>query len=57
VCLDTVIVEVKALAEVTGRERAQVINQLKATSLELGLLIDFGAASLQYERPIRTPRV
>ena len=54
VCYDSVIVELKALGELTGRERAQVINYLKATGLEVGLLINFGTPSLDYERLVLT---
>jgi hypothetical protein len=54
VCFDAVIVELKALAELSGRERAQVLNYLKATALDVGLLINFGAPSLEYERLIYT---
>ncbi len=47
-----VLVELKAIKELTGVETAQVLNYLKATSLKLGLLLNFGASSLQYKRVI-----
>jgi GxxExxY protein len=49
-CYDEIIVEIKALDELTGRETAQVLNYLKAGKLERALLINFGAPSLQCER-------
>lgn len=48
----TVSVELKAIKELTGTEIAQVLNYLRATDLKLGLLINFGAGSLQYKRVI-----
>jgi GxxExxY protein len=53
ICFDEIIVEIKALAQITGIERAQVINYLKATGLRRALLINFGAASLEFERIVR----
>jgi GxxExxY protein len=50
VCFGDVLVELKALDALTGSHRAQVLNDLKATGLTPGLLMNFGAPQLQYER-------
>ncbi len=50
-CFEKVIVEIKALKELSDEHRAQVHNYLKATGYRLGLLVNFGHHSkLQYER-------
>ncbi len=43
VCYDKIIVELKALRELTGEHRAQVLNYLKSTGMRLGLLVNFGS--------------
>lgn len=43
VCYEKIIVELKALRELTGEHRSQVLNYLKATGLRLGLLVNFGS--------------
>ena len=52
ICYGAIIVELKALAAMRGVEQAQVLNYLKATGLRLGLLLNFGAPSLEYKRLI-----
>ncbi|RMG89257.1 MAG: GxxExxY protein [Chloroflexi bacterium] len=53
VCYDKIIVELKALTSLSSEHIAQVLNYLKATGYRLGLLINFGALSLEYKRIIR----
>ncbi len=50
VCYEEVIVEIKAISGLSGIEEAQLINYLKATGLKVGLLINFGAKSLEHKR-------
>ncbi|MBN2123386.1 MAG: GxxExxY protein [Deltaproteobacteria bacterium] len=42
ICFDAIIVELKAVKDITNEHRAQVMNYLKATGLRLALLINFG---------------
>lgn len=48
-----IIVELKAVKELAPEHQAQVINYLKATGIEVGLLINFGNQKLQYKRLTR----
>ena len=50
VCYDKIIVEMKAVNELTAVHEAQVMNYLKATGFKLGLLFNFGAPSFHYRR-------
>lgn len=50
VCYDEVLVEIKAISNLSGIEEAQVINYLKASGLKIGLLLNFGSKSLEHKR-------
>ena len=50
ICFGEIVIEIKALSKLSGLEEAQLINYLKATRLQVGLLINFGAKSLEYKR-------
>ena len=50
ICFDSVILDLKALATMSGAEEAQILNYLKATGHEVGLLLNFGGESLEYHR-------
>ncbi|HRR51615.1 MAG TPA: GxxExxY protein [Bacteroidales bacterium] len=45
-----VIVELKAVKTILPEHKAQVINYLKGTGIEVGLLINFGNQKLEYNR-------
>lgn len=47
---DRVILEIKALGQLEGAHRAQVIKYLTAAGLDVALLVNFGTTSLQHER-------
>ncbi|MBR5684766.1 MAG: GxxExxY protein [Muribaculaceae bacterium] len=50
VCYGKIIIELKAISKLSDIEKAQVINYLKATGYELGILANFGETSLKTER-------
>jgi GxxExxY protein len=53
-CFDKIVIEIKAVAELTVLNRAQLHNYLKATGHKLGLLVNFGYyPKLEYERVVR----
>ncbi len=47
---EKVLVELKALTQLEDVHMAQALNYLEAFKLEIGLLLNFGAKSLQFKR-------
>ncbi len=50
---DKIILEIKAVSQLTDRHQAQALNYLTATGYHLALLLNFGADSLQRRRVVR----
>jgi len=55
ICYDHLVVETKAIAQLTKADEAQLINELKATGFHRGLIINFGASSLEHHRLVFGP--
>lgn len=54
-CFEKIIVELKAAKALTDEHRAQLMNYLKVTGLQLGLLVNFGSYTrLEWERIVLT---
>ncbi|PKQ62132.1 GxxExxY protein [Labilibaculum manganireducens] len=50
---DQVIIELKAVERIAPEHEVQLVNYLKATNIEVGLLLNFGAKP-QYKRKVFT---
>lgn len=50
---DKIMVEIKAVIQLEDVHLAQAINYLEAYNMEIGLLINFGARSLEFKRVMR----
>jgi len=54
-CFGNVLVELKAMDRLTGREEAQVFNYLKSSGLLVGVLINFGShGKLEWRRLVKS---
>jgi GxxExxY protein len=49
-----ILLEVKAIRTLAPEHQAQLLHYLTATGMSLGLLINFGTASLQFKRMAKT---
>ena len=49
------ILEIKAVQALVKRHEVQLVNYLTATRKEIGLLLNFGADSLEFRRKFRSP--
>jgi GxxExxY protein len=47
---DKVIIELKAVTALVSEHKAQTINYLKASGIEVGLLVNFGNPKIEYRR-------
>ena len=47
---EKIMVELKAMTEITDIHFAQTFNYLEASGIEIGLLINFGSKTLQFKR-------
>ena len=54
VCYDKIILEIKSVSFLNKTLESQIINYLKATNHEVGILINFGEKSLKWKRFINT---
>ncbi|MDZ7303959.1 MAG: GxxExxY protein [candidate division KSB1 bacterium] len=54
---DKVLVDNKAIQAITDLERAKMINYLKVTKLEVGLIINYGNLSLEWERILASDKL
>jgi len=52
ICSGAVVVEVKVLDRLTGKEESQLLNYLKATKLHVGLLLNFGGEEFEWKRMV-----
>jgi len=51
ICYEKIIIEIKAVSNITSEHRSQVHNYLHATNLKLAILVNFGhSEKLEYER-------
>ena len=53
ICYDKIIVELKAVEYLADEHYSQVLSYLRASGMQLGMLINFGEVSLNCKRIIR----
>ena len=53
---DELILEIKAIVALAAEHEVQVVNYLTATGKDIGLLLNFGARSLEFKKKFRVYR-
>lgn len=51
---EEIVVEIKGISQLNASHNAQALHYLAATGLELAILINFGAGSLEYRRVVKS---
>ncbi len=54
ICWDKIIVDTKTIEDITDYERGKMLNYLRITGMELGLLLNFKHRKLEWERIVLT---
>ncbi len=52
IAYEQIVIEIKAINHLSSLEESQLLNYLKASNLKVGVLINFGAESLQWKRMV-----
>lgn len=52
VVFDSLVVDTKVIERITDHERGQMLNYLRITGLEVGLIFNFKRAKLEWERVV-----
>ncbi|GLI56934.1 hypothetical protein PM10SUCC1_24480 [Propionigenium maris DSM 9537] len=47
-----IILELKCVSEISSKHKAQTANYLKATGIKLGIILNFGKDSLEFQRVV-----
>ena len=53
ICFEQVVVDAKTIEEITDHEIGKMLNYLKVTNLQVGLLINFKHPKLEFKRVVR----
>jgi len=52
ICFDQIVVDTKTVEKITDHEIGQMLNYLKITGLQLGIIINFKYARLEWKRVV-----
>lgn len=53
---DTVVVELKVAQKYNANDEPQLLNEMKATGIQVGLLINFGKSKAEFKRFVRSAK-